>query len=139
MRLLTEVSKILSGEIPCGRLTHFVWMTTVPFHNCYHDSDKRCSAVTGSGHRISAAISSLNQFYLKRLMKVNLKENLRMSIIDAYSIIKSRLLFHRYIEVVCDCHFTCRISCTLESPFFIVHTPAGDAVIDSMLLALANK
>uniref|UniRef100_A0A7S0T041 Uncharacterized protein n=1 Tax=Chromulina nebulosa TaxID=96789 RepID=A0A7S0T041_9STRA len=133
MKLIKVVHRILSGEIKCGNLIHFIWKTSVPYPFCVDDVN--CAG----NHRNCASIAALNSFYLKHIMKSNVTENIKFSIVDTYSIIKPRLAFNERYEVACNNHYICILQYERgESIPFLAHTPGGDAVIESLLLALTT-
>lgn len=86
------------------------------------------------------------------------KFDLKLSIIDAYSIILPRLMLHPDSEQICLCHYHCRVRMNPikthnkhdkhdkhdkhnkheKDILGLAHTKGGDAVVHSLLLALSQ-
>mmetsp|Transcript_14311 Transcript_14311/g.12944 ORF Transcript_14311/g.12944 Transcript_14311/m.12944 type:complete len:111 (+) Transcript_14311:2015-2347(+) len=90
--------------------------------------------------RSNAAISAEIQIYLSALVQaMNSKDankNMRLSIIDNFSIIRPRLLINEKSEVTCQSHFLCRLDNDNGPPVFVA-TPGGNAVLQSLFAALS--
>lgn len=128
--LMETIETILNGSYPCKTFRHFVWITSLPYPVCHDDKiNYRCNH--SRGYRTNSAIASLNQYYLERLFSMKIADELSLSIVDAYSIVYPRLMLHPIVESFSTSHILERVGTT------ILHTPAGDAVVESLLNALS--
>lgn len=129
---------ILEGRIVCPNIKKFIWLTEIPYSPCYDDNDLVCKKV--KGFRTNAAIAALNEYYLNALSNVVVKEGLQFIIIDAYSIISPRLQLLPDTEYDCYFHYHCKSYNHNRDPMFplqLSHTPGGDAMVRSILIALS--
>ena len=138
-KLKKIISDILSGNLPCGNLRHFIFMTAVPFPFChrYHKDNDAC--IKSKSYRTNSNIRILNDWYInhfKYLQQEHLiHHHIKLSIIDAFSITYPRMLLSdESNEFVCHHHFICRIRSDM-----IAVTPGGLAVLDSLHLALFGE
>ena len=141
---LREVLRgVLNNSIPCFGLQHIVWLTSVPYPLCYNPMEADCGK--HRNYRTNSAISAANQFFLQSLLSVNVR-NIMLSIVDAFSIIKPRLLLNEDSEVLCLSHYLCRVYSSSYSfmgketrdgsGVVTLLTPAGSAVVQSIIQAL---
>lgn len=170
-QLLDVFRRIFTGTMPCGRLRHVLWLTSVPHPLCYNDKNVECDG--SRSYRTNTAIAALNQFYLDGLFDivntlpshkagdggsggagggvassagsgVGAAARIILSVIDAFGIIKPRLMFSENNEINCLNHFTCRVSFLLPEQLYgetatsaLLQTPGGAALVKSILLALS--
>ena len=117
-RLISTIKYILSDN-HCKGLTHFIFITAVPYPLCFDNDDCNSNRI----YRINPAIRALNEYYLSKLLLIQIHSPIKLSIIDAYSIAMPRLLFHPDEEVVCINHYLCREE--FDNRIYTVHAPAG--------------
>jgi hypothetical protein len=153
-RLMALFDGILSGRHPCGKIKRVLWLTSVPHAVCYDDNAVDCNA--HRSYRVNVAVSAVNHFYLQLLFRTTHSiENdpelhgrsgarlPRLAVVDAFNIIKPRLVFDEVGEVVCTNHFTCRYTRPQNYnfsegyPSVLVHSPGGMALVKTVMTALA--
>ena len=129
MRLMNLVRSILTAELPCGRLTHFIWVTTVPYPFCLpnHICKKN------RGRRTNSNLRALNDFYTSQLLSVKTADHIQLSIVDSFNILYPRIFLREESEVVCANHFLCRSRTGL-----VAETPGGVAVVDAITAAICD-
>jgi len=157
--LVKTLRGILTRDIPCDLLKHVVFVTSVPHPLCFDDGDddgkksskyERC--VTHRGHRVSGQISASIQYFIKSILSFQNEIQIKLSIIDAYSIIMPRILLNDDNEVACLNHFICRVSSSYNinkvqdfglSPSTVsvaivktIFSPGGSAILRSILAAI---
>lgn len=154
-RLSTTLSGILrSPQTSCAGLRHVVWMTAVPYPECFNAKEPNCGA--HRNYRTNSAIAAANQFFLKSLLGLDgqhqhqhqhraerFPKDVALTIVDAFSIIKPRLVFNEDSEVLCLSHYLCRMHRWAnigkeagDGNVIMVQTPAGTAVVQSLMHAL---
>lgn len=132
--LLRTVGAILNGDLACPGMEHIVWMTTVPYPVCFDDlQNPNCNKV--GGYRHNPAIAAINELALGQLTAMHSSNKVKVSVIDAFSIIRPRLLFNEKAEVVCTVHYLCGMTLN-ETEAHAVHTPGGNAVLQMLLVAM---
>eukprot|EP01032_Pedospumella_encystans_P015922 gene15922-18186_t len=62
---------------------------------------------------------------------------IRLSIIDTYGIVYPRLLFNELGEIPCLNHYTCRVFIVPSNKTVLIQSPAGAAIVRSILTALS--
>ena len=147
-RLLKTIQNIYNKNLLCGNLKHIIWITAMPYPVCWKnqtncDSNKQV-------YRRNQAISVGNIVYLKHLFHIiehstsqNSENSISLSVVDAYSIVHSRLIFAENSEIVCGDKFICRIDAVQHREYaeeggsVLVQTPAGSAVVKAVLDALS--
>ena len=135
-RLINMVVNILDGTENCPNLVHFVWLTSMS-HPILRDEPT--SYVIARGYRWKSTISAANQFYLSYLLKAKIKNGLKLTIIDTFSIIQPRFIFEESLETCAGgYHYTCRHTNPDSSGQYLMHTPAGDAIMDAILHAFSH-
>eukprot|EP01036_Dinobryon_divergens_P024207 gene24207-32636_t len=139
---------ILSKTISCPGLEHVVWLTSVPYPMCYNPHEADCGK--HRNYRTNSAIAATNEYFLQALLRnrnpVSETGWLKFSVIDAYSIIKPRLLLNEDSEVLCLSHYICRVYSSSYSVMgketmdgsgvITLLTQAGVAVVQSIIQAL---
>eukprot|EP01041_Mallomonas_annulata_P004844 gene4844-9648_t len=146
-KLLQLFNDIFTGTLPCPSISHIVWMTTVPHPLCFSHSDNTyCDS--SRGHRLNANINAINEFFLKSILSSyanatstptststneTITNNIRLSVIDAYSILHPRIIYDENNELIFLNHFSCRYDG--QRP---VYTPGGAAVLQSMLSVIGD-
>ena len=108
-------------------------MTTVPHPLCFESA--RCEAFRGS--RNNAVIRILNSHYTTVIAEMKWRKDLKVSIIDAFSVVAPRLIFPQHEEIVCNCHYLCSVYNNRKGFLELFHTPGGDAVVQLILHALS--
>ena len=136
MQLINAVVKILDGTIECPNLINFIWMTGVPFPLGRSEGTMSKRQIY-RGYRYNPIIAAANEFYLKGIMNAKIKNHLKLTIIDSYSILHPRLGIEDEPECVCWSHYACRYTTNRGTQTFY-HSRGGDAVIDSLLFALSS-
>lgn len=140
-RLVCVIDQILNRKIPCGHLTRFVWISSVPYPLCMNNT--QCNHSRGS--RNNAAIAAANTFLARALSSMVTPQSIRVSFIDAFSVIKPRLALDEAEEVACLNHFLCRLADPLfatqhgihpPSRPFILFTPGVHALLSLVLHAM---
>lgn len=137
VKLINVIKSILNGTIPCMGLSHFVWITSMPHSLCLSSCNPSCSS--HQCYRTNSAIMALNQFYLRELLvknPIDLLKSVHLSIVDAFSIIRPRLLYREMDEVVCLNHFICRAMLHSNKDIYTLFSPGGLALTKSILAAL---
>jgi hypothetical protein len=134
---LKAIKDIFLGDLECYGISHIVYLTAVPFPMCYNDvTSKDCEGDRRG--RINSNTVILNQYIVSSLLSIynsslyNNKSTPTLSIIDAYGIISPRLSFNQDNEVICKCHYLCKVVDDIAKYPFI-HTPGGNAVLQSIL------
>ena len=141
-KLLASIISILTGNVPCAGLIHFIWLLAPPHPLCFHNKnenndDNECQA--SLAYRNNPAINALNEYYLNQLLNITLNSQIKLSIIDSYNIIKPRLIFSDDYETACNDHYLCRVGLGPPNDTTItIHTPGGDAVVEAILLAILH-
>eukprot|EP01041_Mallomonas_annulata_P008943 gene8943-18502_t len=152
-KLLQLFDDIFTGTLPCPSISHIVWMTTVPHPMCFsHKDDSECHQ--SRGQRYNANIRALNEFFLKGILSsyanatststssttstfttTDNKEanHIRLSVIDAYSIIYPRIIYDENNEIINLNHYSSRNDG--QRPMY---TPGGAAVLQSMLSVIGD-
>jgi len=135
-KLLHVLEAILSGSLHCKKLTHLVWVTAVPYPVCFNDGEYSCH--NHRGFRNNPQIATSAEFILDSLLNLNstLQLKIRVSIVDAFSIVKPRLMLDEDNEIICMSHYVCRVNMP-DGTQEMVYTPAGSAVLQSILLAIS--
>lgn len=112
-------------------LRHLVWVTTVPYPFCLNDNDEPCHFLRGFSN--NAASSAINRRMLNFLRRVSSHPELavKISIVDAFSIIAPRIILNNDNEVICSMHYICRE--VFYNEVRNVYTPAGLAVVESIM------
>lgn len=136
--LMTTMKRIRNGDLYCPGLNHVVFISPLPYpihHSPYLQNMK------GGGFRNPESVSALNEFYIQEFLKLNIKSNVKLSFVDAYQIMKPRLLLDEDVEFVCNGHFLCRINRKQwywwPSNFKeVLQTPAGNALLNAVMNAL---
>jgi hypothetical protein len=137
-KLASMMRRVLDGTISCPYLERFIWLTEIPYSPCYDDKDTHCNVV--KGFRTNGAIAALNEYYVNALADIKIRDGLSFTIIDAFSIIAPRLQLLPDVEYDCSFHYHCRPygkSREPAEPKILGHTPAGDAMVRAILLALS--
>ena len=142
-RLIDTIRAILLNQVSCGSLQHIVFLTTVPRTLCFDDSSD-CFIASHPEHRKSSSLLAASFNYVASLLRglhqTQAKSSIALSIVDAFSIIQSRLIFSRRDEMIC--HYLCRMPAKTDldnAPLVLVHTKGGDAVVEALLLAVTLK
>ena len=136
-KLMLTLTNILSNPInSCPNLKHLIWLTAVPYPIC-HSSNTDCNQ--WRKYSRNSIISALNQNNLNIMIKSKVHSNIKLSIIDSFSIMKPRLVFNEYMEVTTTLHYLATLKEYGINSNGIVHTVAGDAELESLLLALASE
>jgi hypothetical protein len=138
-KLVDAIRDIVSNVETCPKLTHFVWVTTVPHPICFNDDEPLCQL--HKGYRTNGAISATIQYYYDNLLNnMIVREGLLVSVVDSYSIILPRLLLHTDTESTCLSHYHCRVRVDendqTKSRLVLAHTPCGLATVQAVLTAL---
>ena len=125
------IAKIFSDPGYCKNLVHLIYITAVPYPLCYDESDRPCYQLRGMSN--NGAISALNRHTIKELLELKrqFKDSVKLSIIDAYSIIKPRILLDNFNEVTCSFHYLCREK--LNGKYQNIATIGGIAVVEALL------
>jgi hypothetical protein len=136
-RLLKIFESIFSGSLPCGGLTHLVWLTPLPHPICFDDANTMCQS--DRSFRNNPAVEALNQHLMSNVLRMSQIKNtrIRLSVIDAFSIVRPRLIFNEHGEIACLNHFTCRVTNKIDNSTQIVQSPGGTAVVKSILNVLS--
>ena len=171
--LMSVFSDIFSGTLKCGNLKHVVWLTSMAYFTCL---EKKSKCLESRSYRTNTAIAASNQFFLTELFKMyrnhhlirqeetednnnsNRGNRIQLSIVDAFHMIKPRLLLDDRNEVTCINHFSCRVynpwydfnsrkgssssskrsDDTVERDLMLlIHTPAGAAIVKALVYALS--
>ena len=146
-QLSDVLGSILSKATTCPGLEQILWLTSVPYPMCYNPHEADCGK--HRNYRTNSAIAAANEFFLQALLKKSSPTSwVNFSIIDAYSIIKPRLLLNEDSEVLCLSHYICRV---YESSYSVMGkesidgsgvitllTQAGVAVVQSIIQALVR-
>ena len=133
--LVDTVLRIVSGGISCPALTQVIWITTVPHAICFNDKRPGCN--DNRGFRNNANIAAANEYVLQRLLRGTSKPGIKLTIVDAFSMISSRLMFNEDVEFECDNNFVCRVD-DWGRDSNIIFTPGGQAVFDSLIHAVSS-
>jgi len=133
--LVDTVLRIVSGAISCPALTQVIWITTVPHAICFNDKRPKCN--DNRGFRNNANIAAANEYVLQRLLRGTSKPGIKLTIVDAFSMISSRLMFNEDVEFECDNNFVCRVD-DWGRDSNIIFTPGGQAVFDSLIHAISS-
>ena len=136
--LISVVKRIRTGELYCPGLDHIVFISPVPYPIHHNPS---LQSLKGGGFRNPDTLSALNEYYLQEFLKLNIKSNVKLSYIDAYQIIKPRLLLDEKVELVCNGHFLCRIN---RNQWYwwpkdfkeVLQTPGGNVLLNAVMNAL---
>ncbi len=129
--LVGTLERIFNGSTECPGLSKIVWMTIVPYPLCTDDTvDGPADCKGTAGFRNNPSIAAVNQFYLNNLMRVSANSHIKLSVVDAYAIIKPRLLLSEDAEAVCKNHFLCRLD-----SLSILTTKGGMATLLEMVKA----
>jgi hypothetical protein len=138
LKLLTD---ILEGKYPCDGIKEIVFVTPMPYPVClYDDPYRHCSSFRCL--RTNSAIAAIRNYFMQHLLGVSVSAKKSLSIVDAFEIVRPRILLNENYEVVCTNHYSCAISdnrpkdSTNHTSTEMVHTPAGIAVFESLLHAL---
>jgi hypothetical protein len=146
--LLQVLRDILTGELPCHNLRHIVLVTSMPYPMCFDDRDDKCFQLRGFNN--NGAEAAFNRYLIDYLRhgfvhvhdasgssQVPYTEDfkVRLSIVDAFAITKSRLLLTNDAETACNTHYFCRES--IRKVMHNVVTPAGSAILEAMYRALS--
>jgi hypothetical protein len=140
---LVKVFRILEalfdGSMACPMVNEFVWILTVPYPLCYDDAGAaECNSLRS--YRFNPAYAAANAHIIDFAVKLKADPKytspVQLSIIDAFSMIKPRLLFDEDGEVACLSHFMCRIAWDKNSS--TIFTMGGKAVFDSLLHAILD-
>lgn len=159
--LMSVFSDIFNETLKCGNLKHVVWLTSMAYFTCM---DKKSKCLENRSYRTNTAIAAGNQFFLAALFKIYRNhlirqkateegDRIQLSIVDAFHIIKPRLLLDDRNEVTCTNHFSCRVynpwyssskgsskhsDDTVERDLMLlIHTPAGAAIVKALMYALS--
>lgn len=149
-QLSDVLGSILSKTTACPGLEHVVWLTSVPYPMCYNPHEADCGK--HRNYRTNSAIAATNEYFLQALLNNQNPASetgwLKFSVIDAYSIIKPRLLLNEDSEVLCLSHYICRVygssysvmgKETMDgSGVITLLTQAGVAVVQSIIQALSR-
>eukprot|EP01041_Mallomonas_annulata_P007370 gene7370-15051_t len=144
-KLLQLFNDIFTGNLPCPGISHIVWMTAVPYPLCFsHRDHTPCEIIRGQ--RYNANIRAMNEYFLRGIVSSyanatsthtsttnKKKNNIRLSVIDAYSIIYPRIIYDENNELICSNHYSCR-----EDGQRPRYTPGGAAVLQSILSVIGN-
>lgn len=132
-----KIHSIFSDPTYCKNLVHIVFITAVPYPLCYDESDKPCYQLRGMSN--NGAISALNRHTIKELLdlKRQFKDSVKLSIVDAYSIIKPRILLDNFKEVVCSFHYLCREK--INGNYQNIATVGGLAIVEALLLLFREQ
>ena len=83
---------------------------------------------------------AVNQYFIQSIFEQRAERPLvKLSIVDAYSIIKPRLVLNEDSEVICLSHYLCRIRSLLprdNDEVIMLQSPAGAAVVQTIIHAL---
>lgn len=130
-RLIVAMQSILNGSYPCPNLNHFIWVSSMPYPSCRRDLEYN-ENYASRGYRTNSAIAALNEQYFRSILETNIKEGLRVSIVDAYAIAYPRLAFHCADEML-----TYKIRKTKKKDVKLTQTIGENAVFHSILDALS--
>jgi len=154
--LTSVIKKIRSGQIQCPGLKRLVFVLPYPYP-LQHDFPK----APRQGYRNTMSTGALNSYFIRELTSSSSSSSSssshdtatdtavdapKLSLIDTFGITSPRLLLDENVEV-CNRHFICRIHRTWEGHLdinvsahgTIIHTPAGVAVLQSVMHALAPE
>jgi len=131
-KVLNFFNKVNENVSFCPRLKHIVWLTTVPHPLCFESG--KCEEARGG--RNNAIIRILNSHYTTFIAETKWRSDLKVSIIDAFSVIAPRLILPQHEEIICNCHYICGII-NRKNALELFHTPGGDAVLQLILHALS--
>jgi len=129
--LSQTIELILNGSLMCKGAERIVWLTSLPYPNCFNEKDYHCWWLRT--FKNNAAIASFNQNFFASLEKINNRMLIPLTVIDAYSIVAPRLTLNYENEVICSNHFICRVEVGREKTLRIAYTPGGSAVLESIL------
>ena len=129
--LSRTIEKILDGNLRCTGVERLVWLTSLPYPNCFNEKDYHCWWLRT--FKNDAAIASLNQIFLAELKRMKNRLLIPLTVIDAFSIVAPRLTLNYENEVICSNHFICRVEVGRGKTLRIAHIPGGSAVLESIL------
>jgi hypothetical protein len=126
--LFHKLEQLEQDELPCGGVSHLIWMTTVPYPLGYRrygtGQDERQS------YRSNTAIAAWNMYAIEAIRNISRKsKRMKVSLVDAFSILKPRLIFDQNFEVVCINHYLCRH----ERMRNLAITLGGSAVLEALI------
>lgn len=133
-KLIAELARILTNPASCPGLVHVVYVTMTPYPLCFDERDDYCHNLRG--HNNNAASAALNRYFIEELLNIKRRypHSLKLSIVDAYSIIKPRLVLSNDNEVTCSTHYLCRED--YKGQLRVITTPAGYAVLEAIFAAI---
>ena len=136
--LINTLQGVVNGSFPCG-IDHIVWLTAVPYPNCYHD-DGQCSWLRSA--RTNPAIAALNQALFAALPSLLTNASfVSFTVVDAFQILLPRLALNDQVEILCSNHMLCRIEIGPKDRkrLELAHTPGGEAVLEAVLETLYHR
>ena len=136
--LINIIINILNYTLKCNNLIEIIWLTSVPYPLCTKYNHKSCDE--SKGYRTNSAIEASNQYILQSILqKLSKKIHIKFTIIDSYDIIYPRLGWNEDNEVTCLMHYICRLYPNRpDEKDVVLYTPAGNAVLQTILIALSN-
>lgn len=134
-KFIRKLELIFNGTLTCTGLVEIIWITTVPYPVCFDDT-KNC--LKPRGYRNNPAIEAGIELVLDSLAsyRITQSHNVKLTIVDGHSMIKSRLGFNENNEVVCNNHFICRVD-DWDQKLSTIVTPGGKATFDAIVHAMA--
>ena len=140
-KLFNQLEKLLDGSTACSAVSEIIWILAVPHPLCFDDIFMPdCN--NHRSYRFNPAFAAANSLILKFLFKLRSLEQhsqspIKLTIIDAFSMIKPRLAFNEDAEVACLSHFMCRIVWDNKDTS-TVFTLGGKAMMDAVIHAIAS-
>jgi hypothetical protein len=133
--LVKFLKELVEGSLNCSAVSHLVYVTGVPHPVCMSDLGHDYCADMRS-FRTNTAIAALNTYVLRHLLAATVHPSMKLSIVDAYSIISPRIMLNENHETVCTNHFSCGVEFNRRDT--MAHTPSGMAVNQALLYALTS-
>jgi hypothetical protein len=134
--LVNVLTDLLEGRLACPRVQHVVFVTGLPYPMCNADADgdycadQRC-------FRTNTAIAAMNTHILQHLLNATLQPGMKLSVVDAYSIVSPRIMMNENVEIGCANHFSCAVQ-GQQRRTYMIHGRSGMAVLQALLHALSN-
>ena len=161
-KLINIINNILNNNNNCNIIKHIIFMTSMPYPLCYDNNQNKELCDNSRQYRMNSAIAASNQFYMNGLLanrnvnyqnynensmknennnNNNISVHKKLTIIDSYNIIKPTLLFNEELSTICVNHYMCRLDDLNDQTNVIptVHTISGDAIMETLLIALAHS
>lgn len=141
LSLINTIADIIFGNLKCGNIYRFIYITPAPHTLCNRDGHYRCEYKRG--YRTNPNFATLRDFYVNNLHtaisqriknqnnSLSLRTQPQLHIVDAFNILRPRLIYSD--ESYNTNHFLCNCQ------NFFYETPGGTEVVNGIVFAISGN